>query len=347
MKALASLVAVLLLTLAAAPQSWQWAPQTSGVTARLRGVSAVNEQVIWASGSGGTILRTTDGGAAWTRLPAPTPDPLDFRDIDAVSATSAYTLSIGNGPDSRIFRTTDAGATWVEQYIGVDPRIFLDAMAFSTPERGIAVGDSIDGEHFFLTTEDGGTTWTRVPPDRLPPALPGEGFFAASGTNVAVLGDHIWIGSGAAARSRVLRSTDRGRTWQIAETPLASGRTAGIYSIAFRDALHGIVVGGDYSQETAAIDNAAVTSDGGATWTLSRGLSGYRSVVAHVPGTASTWIAIGPSGSDVSTDDGRSWSAIEGPGFDTVSFAPGSAVGWAAGARGRIARVRGPAGDWR
>jgi photosystem II stability/assembly factor-like uncharacterized protein len=137
----------------------------------------------------------------------------------------------------------------------------------------------------------------------------------------------------------VLRSADRGRTWQIADTPLASGKTSGIYSIAFRDAQHGIVVGGDYSQETAAVDNAAITSDGGATWTLVKGLSGFRSVVAHVPGTASTWIAIGPRGSDVSTDDGRTWSPVEGPGFDTFSFAPGTTIGWGSGARGAIARM--------
>jgi photosystem II stability/assembly factor-like uncharacterized protein len=319
-------------------QAPAWEPQTSGVTARLRGVSAASLQVAWASGSNSTILRTADGGATWTAV-APSVDRLDFRDVDAVSDTTAYALSIGNGPASRIFKTTDAGRTWTQQYIAGDERIFLDAMAFSTPRRGIVLGDSFDGRFFFLTTENGGGVWTRVPVDRLPPAQPNEGFFAASGTNVAVLGDRIWIGTGAAAKARVLRSPDRGRTWEIADTPLASGKTSGIYSIAFRDALHGVAVGGDYAQETAAIDNAAITSDGGATWTLIRGLSGFRSVVAHVPGTAATWLAIGPRGSDLSADDGRTWTPIEGPGFDTFSFAPGASIGWGAGARGAIARL--------
>jgi photosystem II stability/assembly factor-like uncharacterized protein len=322
----------------AALQSVVWQPQTSGVTSRLRGVSAASLQIAWASGSNSTVLRTADAGATWTAV-APSADRLDFRDIDAVGDTTAYALSIGNGPASRIFKTTDAGRTWTQQYIATDERVFLDAMAFSTPTRGIVLGDSIDNQFFFLTTENGGAAWTRVPIDRLPPAQPNEGFFAASGTNVAVRGDHVWIGTGAAATARVLRSADRGRSWQIADTPLASGKTSGIYSIAFRDALHGIVVGGDYAQETAAVDNAAITRDGGATWALVRGLSGFRSVVAHVPGTAATWIAIGPRGSDLSADDGRTWTPIEGPGYDTFSFAPGTSIGWAAGARGSIARL--------
>lgn len=326
--------------LALAAPAWEWTPQTSGVTARLRGVSAVSDAVAWSSGSNSTILRTGDGGESWIKLPEPSPDRLDYRDIDAIDEKTAYALSIGNGAASRIFKTTDAGATWTEQYRANDEKIFLDAMAFSDANRGIVLGDSIDGRFFFMTTDNGGGQWIPVPVDRLPPALPNEGFFAASGTNVAVLGDRIWIGTGAAPKARVLRSADRGRTWQIADTPLTAGPSSGIYSIAFRDAHHGIVVGGDYAKELEAVDNCAITSDGGATWTLVTGLGGFRSVVAHVPGTPSTWIAIGPRGSDVSTDDGRTWSPIAGPGFDTFSFVPGKAIGWGAGARGAVAKLR-------
>jgi len=178
-----------------------------------------------------------------------------------------------------------------------------------------------------------------VPPDTLPAALPNEGAFAASGTNVAVFGSHVWFGTGAAATARVLHSADRGLTWQIAQTPLASGPSSGIYSIAFRDALHGVVVGGDYAKEAEAVDNAAVTDDGGKTWTLVKGLGGFRSVVRYVPGTAMTFIAIGPLGSDLSPDGGRTWTPISGPGFDTFSFAPGKPVGWGAGNRGAVGRL--------
>ena len=330
--------AIVLLALAAAPA---WTVQQSGVTARLRGVSAVSDRVVWASGAGNTILRSEDGGNTWAKLTSPTTDRLDFRDVDAVSATTAYVLSIGAGPLSRIYKTTDSGATWVLQYANADPDAFFDAMAFWDEQNGIVVSDSVKGAFVIFRTVDGGKTWQRVPADKLPPALENEGAFAASGTNVFVLGMNVWFGTGAAAKSRVLRSADRGVTWEIADTPLASGQSSGIYSVAFRDALHGVIVGGDYAKETEAVDNIAITSDGGKTWKLVRekALGGFRSVVKYVPGSKSSFVAIGPRGSDLSTDDGLTWAAIEGPGFDTFSFAPGRQVGWGAGARGAVGRL--------
>ena len=332
------LIALITLAVVAAPE---WTLQQSGVTARLRGVSASSERVVWASGSGNTLLRSEDGGGTWKKLASPTTDRLDFRDIDAVSDTTAYALSIGNGPLSRIYKTTDSGATWELRYANADPDAFFDAMVFWDEAHGIAVSDSVKGAFVIIRTDDGGKSWARVPSEKLPAAQANEGAFAASGTNVTVLGPNVWFGTGAAAKARVLRSTDRGATWQIAETPLASGQSSGIYSIAFRDALHGVIVGGDYSKESAAVDNVAITSDGGKTWTLlkEKALGGFRSVVKHVPGSKSSFIAIGPLGSDLSTDDGRTWTPISGPGFDTFSFAPGKTIGWGAGARGAIGRI--------
>src|SRR5262245_38331279 len=162
-------------------------PLTTGITARLRGVSAVNDRVIWASGATGTIIRSSDGGATWTILRVPGSEKFDFRDIDAVDEKTAYALSIGAGELSRIYKTTDAGATWTEQFVNRDPKAFFDAMAFWDEKRGIAVSDSVDGQFVIVMTRDGGKTWTQVPPTQLPAALPNEGFFAASGTNVAVL----------------------------------------------------------------------------------------------------------------------------------------------------------------
>jgi photosystem II stability/assembly factor-like uncharacterized protein len=318
----------------------RWTVQTSGVTQRLRGVSAVSERVAWASGAGSTVLRTEDGGLTWQKLDV-TNEALDFRDIDAVDAQTAYVMSIGNGPASRIYKTIDAGKTWNLQFKNDDPKAFLDAMSFWDANHGVAFGDSVDLQFYILTTADGGHTWSRVSTASLPAAQGNEGAFAASGTNIAVFGkSHAWIGTGAAAKSRVLRTTDGGRTWQVADTPLASGPSAGIFSIAFRDAKHGVIAGGDYKKESEAVNNLAVTNDGGATWTLVKGLSGFRSVVAYVPGTKTpTLIALGPSGGDYSLDDGRTWKPIDGPGFDTFSFAPGKQVGWGAGAEGRIGRL--------
>jgi len=313
-----------------------WTPQTSGVTVRLRGVSAVNDRVVWASGASGTVLRTTDGGATWKTAPVPDAAQLDFRDIDAFSETIAYVMSIGNGEASRIYKTVDGGRHWALQLANKDPKIFLDAMAFWSPEAGVAFSDSVDGRFVIFMTTNGGDTWTPVAADRLPPALPNEGAYAASGSNVAIAGSHVWIGTTA---SRVLHSVDRGRTWSVTQTPVVTGASAGIFSITFRDALHGLVVGGDFQKEREAVDNAAVTADGGKTWTLVKGLTGYRSAVAYVPESKRSWIAVGPLGSDLSTDDGKSWTPVAGPGFHAFSVSRSGRVGWGVGERGAIARL--------
>lgn len=316
-----------------------WQTQASGVTARLRGISAVSDRVAWASGASGTVLRTADGGATWERLPIAGGEQLDIRDIDAMSAVVAYALSIGPGESSRIYKTSDGGAHWDLQFANTHPQIFLDAMAFWDPERGIAFSDSVDGQFVVLKTVNGGRAWERVAADRLPPALPGEGAFAASGTNVATSGGNLaWIGTTA---GRVLRTTDAGRTWKIVKTPIRTGDSAGIFSIAFLDAMHGVIVGGDYKKERDASENAAVTNDGGVTWSLVRdhGLSGYRSVVAWMPGTPHHLLALGPSGGDMSQDNCTTWTPVSAEGFDTLSVAPRSHTGWAAGDQGRIAKL--------
>jgi photosystem II stability/assembly factor-like uncharacterized protein len=328
--------------------STRWTLQTSGVTSRLRGVSAVSEKVAWASGSGATVLRTEDGGATWVKQVVdgdPSAARLDFRDIDAIDAKTAYALSIGSGPSSRIYTTTDGGKIWSLQFKNEDPKGFYDAMSFWDASHGLVIGDSIDGHFQILLTENGGALWTKVPDNMLPPALKNEGAFAGSGTNIAVFGSHAWIGTGAGPKCRIIHTPDRGRTWSVVDTPIAASASAGIFSVAFRDTLDGVVVGGDYSKEKEAVDNLAITSDGGKTWTLIKehGLSGFRSAVQYVPGTAMSLVAVGPLGSDTSDDDGKTWTPLAIPppllGFDTLSFAPRTRAAWASGNRGVIARL--------
>src|SRR5215204_653940 len=170
MRILAALIA---LTLAPV-----WTDQPSGVTARLRGISAVSDRVAWASGSGGTVLRTADGGATWQSMVVPDAGKLDFRDIDAVSDQIAYALSIGSGDSSRIYKTSDGGKTWTLQFTNTDPNAFFDAMAFWDAERGIAFSDSVDGQLVILRTDNGGRAWTRVAGEGVPSALDNEGAFA-------------------------------------------------------------------------------------------------------------------------------------------------------------------------
>jgi photosystem II stability/assembly factor-like uncharacterized protein len=318
------------------PAAWTSTP--TGVTARLRGLSAASARVVWASGAGGTIIRSEDGGASWTHRTIQGAGSLDFRDIDAVSERTAYVLSIGEGEASRIYKTTDGGSSWVLQFKNGNPRAFYDAVAFRDARNGVAVGDAVDGKLAILRTSDGGAHWTPVTRG-MPDALEGEGAFAASGSNIALRGGRIWI---ATSKSRVFRTLDDGRTWTAAATPVAAANaSAGVFSIAFDDPLHGIVVGGDYKAEGAAVDNAAVTSDGGATWTLVKGLGGYRSAVGYVAAMANAKgvvVAVGPSGSDYSGDGGHSWTPIPGPGFHTLAVARGTRTVWAAGENGAVAR---------
>lgn len=322
----------------------QWVRQPSGTTERLRGVSAVSSTVVWASGNHGTILRSTDAGVHWASIGVPGLDSLDFRDVDAMSASIAYALSIGEGDKSRIYKTTNGGISWELSFINRDQRGFYDAMAFWNETSGIAVGDEVDGRITIIRTNDGGSTWHQVPAANLPPALPGEGAFAASGTCVAVSGASLaWIGTGVNC-ARVYRTTDRGKTWNVASTPLISSSTStGVFSVFFFDSHRGVVVGGDYRKEADPDRSSAISTDGGKTWSLSSSLpSGFRSCVVAVPGTSpSAMVAVGPNGSDYSIDHGKTWARIDTMGFHAVSFAGRHQAGWAVGEKGIIARFEG------
>jgi photosystem II stability/assembly factor-like uncharacterized protein len=328
----------------------QWTLQQSGTTQRLRAVSAVNERVVWASGNRGTYVVTTDGGANWRAATVPGADTLDFRDVYAVDDRTAYLLSIGPGESSRIYKTVDRGKHWQLQFENHTPGAFFDAFAFRDASHGIAVSDEVDGVLLLIRTSDGGRHWEEIGKKALPRALSGEGAFAASGTPITTFGKkHVWIGTGAGPKPRVFRSTDGGASWNVTDAPVKGGTaTSGIFSLAVRDGLHGVVVAGDYTQINDSAENVAITTDGGSSWvagTTSRP-AGFRSCVVYVPGTAApTIIAVGPSGSDYSVDGGKTWSKMDSLGFHAVSFAGSKSAGWAVGEDGRIARFDGPVPD--
>ncbi|MCI0487016.1 MAG: YCF48-related protein [Blastocatellia bacterium] len=321
----------------------QWKAQESRVSVELRGLSVVSRDVAWASGTRGTYTRTTDGGKTWQSGVVQGAESLDFRDVEAVDAYRAFLFSIGE--QSRIYKTTDGGRHWTLQYSNTTAGVFFDAFAFWDAQNGVAFSDPVNGSFLIITTSDGGKTWKEVPRESMPPPLEGEAAFAASGTCITVQGtSNAWIGTGGGAKARVLRSTDKGRTWAVAETPIAAGSaSSGIFSIAFKDAKNGVAVGGDYRNPNQESDNIATTIDGGQTWRLAGRVqpAGYKSCVAYVPDTvAPTMVAVGLSGSGYSTDDGRTWTSIDTTGYNSVAFA-GPDAGWAAGSGGRIARFDG------
>ena len=201
-------------------------PQDSGTTQGLIAVSPVNKRVVWASGRGGTFAVTTDGGATWRSGVVPGAESLQFRDVEGVSDTVAYLLSIGAGSDSRIYKTTDGGATWSQQFQNQDPNAFFDCFAFWTPTRGFAQSDSVNGQFPVVRTTNG-QTWQSIAGNE-PAALPGESFFASSGTCVATEGkDNAWAVTGGASPSRVLVTRDGGDTWNAYDSPLRGSPSAG------------------------------------------------------------------------------------------------------------------------
>ena len=339
----------------------QWAVQHSGSTASLRGISAPSSQVAWASGSRGTVLRTTDGGTTWVARPVPGADSLDFRDVEALDAQRAWVLSIGNGDASRIYGTTDGGATWTLQFRNTDSTAFYDCITFWNPRHGIAMSDPGNGRFRLVETRDG-SSWQPVPEAHAPAAEAGEGGFAASGTCLVARPDGdvadaerklLWLATGGGARARVLRSSDGGHSWAAAVTPLPAGAPPrGVFGLAMRDRDGGVAVGGNYEAPNDSTSVVALTRDGGATWASPRGRQpgGYRSGVAYVPGSGGrTLVAVGTSGSDLSRDGGESWSAGDTLSLNAVAFAPARpgdanapAAGWAVGPRGTIAKWVGP-----
>src|SRR5690348_16594380 len=181
-----------------------WQSQPSGTTASLRGVCATSPTVVWASGTRGTVLRSTDGGTTWNSLTVPGAESLDFRDVHAPDAGTAYLLSIGQGSDSRIYKTVDGGSRWRLMLTNPDPKGFFDALAFWDSNHGIIVGDPVNGEFTLLTTQNGGKSWQRR---HAPPALANEGAFAASGTCLIVRGKReAWFATGGAKAARVFHS---------------------------------------------------------------------------------------------------------------------------------------------
>jgi photosystem II stability/assembly factor-like uncharacterized protein len=348
-------------TLSFAEEQWKpkLTPQQSGTTQLLIAVSPVNSQVVWAAGTGGTYVVTTDGGQTWKSAVVPGAEKLQFRDVQGVSDKIAYLMSIPNNTgttDFRIYKTEDGGTTWKIEFTNHIKKAFYDCFAFWGPDRGLAQSDSVNGVFPTILTMNG-TTWKSIS-SHMPKALKGEAQFAASGTCVATQGEeNAWITTGGASISRILATTDGSNTWNAYDTPLRSSASAGGVSVAFRNPNDGIVGGGDLSSNKYA--QMATSHDGGKTWTLTNKppvqgtvfcLSYARQVsyAGHekddkfkrvVVITAETEPNFNSGSAAWTPDEGDTWFKLpKVSGYWAVGFADPSA-GWFVGNSGQILKI--------
>jgi photosystem II stability/assembly factor-like uncharacterized protein len=337
-------IAVLILVLAFAPpaaamadkQPPRWQPVPTGSDQQYRGLDAVDERVAWVGGSAGEVLRTTDGGRTWKDVSPPEGAGLLFRDVEAHSAKRASVMAIGAG-DARIWTTTDGGRRWRLAFVNDDPNAFYDCMDFfAGGRRGLALSDPVGGKFRIAATHDGGESWRVLPNERMPPAVEGEFAFAASGTCLVAHGERdAWFGSGGGA-SRVFRTRDGGRSWSVVDAPIPAAEAGGVFSLAFRNAREGVIVGGDFTAPANGVKASGITRDGGASWRSGGDLAGYRSGVDWLK--RDTLVAVGPTGSDVSYDGGRRWKPFDTANYDAVDCVGGTC--WASGPEGAVAVLR-------
>jgi photosystem II stability/assembly factor-like uncharacterized protein len=336
---LAALAALLALVSSA---SAQWEAEDSGTKSSLRGIHNASPGVAWASGANGVVLRSEDNGFLWQQCAIP-PDAakLDFRGVWGWNSNHAIVMSSGPGAASRLYETTDGCAHWRLLFTNPDPAGFWDAIAFWNEQQGMLLGDPVNGRFTIWRTKDTGRHWSRDASTQLAADPHGEGAFAASNSSLFVSpdGKDAYFGTGGPGGSRIFHFHSEGETgsgnWTSVTLPWTRrSETAGVFSIALRDAKHGIAVGGDYKQPNQRDGTAAWTSDAGITWiAASDPPAGYRSAVAWDQ-TSHAWIAVGPTGSDASYDDGKTWKQFDTAGWNAMSLP------WAAGGDGKIATLK-------
>ncbi|REE01743.1 beta propeller repeat protein [Marinoscillum furvescens] len=315
---------------------------TSPTGALLQAISHVDQQTTWVSGHEATFLRTTDGGQNWEAFVYEQGDTLQFRDLHAFSKDKVLLMSAGPGELSQIIMY-EAGAGFRQVYQMPYVRGFLNTIEFWDDQKGLAFGDSFDGELFVLKTEDGGETWSRIDPATLPAAGEGEGGFAASGTCIAVQPEgKAWIATGAGGNARVLMTQDFGNSWTYTEAPLIRGDAAGVTSIRMLDAQQGTIVGGDLALTDGYSANIAQTTDGGKNWTLqgppvTKGAF-YGSDLFQA-GAHQVLVVCGPNGLDYAVDNFTSFSNLDSANYWAVDF-NAAGVGYAVGTEGKILRLK-------
>lgn len=281
----------------------------TGIKSSLRGLSVLNDNVIWTSGSGGTVGRSVDGGKTWEWNKVPGFEKREFRDIEAFDENTAIVIAIAE--PGNILKTTDGGKTWKTVFTDTTKGVFMDAMDFADAKNGIVIGDPINDVVYLVTTKDGGETWEKYRGSRIKTSK-GEAFFAASGTNIIYQAKNEFTAVSGGMVSRFLTQDN------AIEIPMAKGKeTTGAYSMAiYKDNV--IVVGGNYTADTATDGNCVLfkLSQPAVFRKPAVPPHGYRSGVAFI--TGGQLICCGTSGVDVSNDLGMHWTLIAKDSYNVV-----------------------------
>lgn len=310
---------------------------TSGTKTSIRGLSVVNDNTVWVSGTNGLVGRSTNGGKDWKWFQVKGFEKADFRDIEAFDATTAVVIAVGE--PAYILRTTDGGQNWKVVYENKTKGMFLDALEFWNSESGIVIGDPLDGKLFIARTFDGGYSWQAIPEKYRPTVEKGEALFAASGTCITALDrDEAVFVTGGKASHVYIRD-------QKINLPIVQGKeSTGAFSVAVWDhnKLNGgkklVVVGGDYAADSLSTNNCFYSSDRGQSWKpASRPPHGYKSCVDYI--TEKSLVACGTSGVDVSEDGGETWSQISRESYHVCRRAKDGKTVYLAGNSGRVAKL--------
>ncbi|WP_235298767.1 WD40/YVTN/BNR-like repeat-containing protein [Portibacter marinus] len=300
-------------------------------TLNCRALEISNGDYFFATSDGRVMKSTALGISAELIWPQ---DQLNSPNFRSLAIVNDNVFALGIGSPALLYKNGEI----VYREDNVDA--FYDSMEFWNEMEGIAMGDMVGGCMSIIITRDGGETWAKVPCEKLPDGVEGEGAFAASDTNLKLIGDHAWIATGGMV-SRIFHSSDKGETWEVFESPVIQGTaTTGMYSIDFYDLQTGFAVGGDYTSPEGNQGTKLKTTDGGQTWNLvANGKDpGYRSCVQFVPeGNAKQIILVGFNGIDVSNDGGESWKHLSDEDFYTLRFVD-SREAYAAG-KGRVSRL--------
>ena len=303
----------------------------SGSKASLRGLSVVTENIVWVSGSAGTVGRSVDGGKNWTWMTVKGFEKTDFRDIEAFDSTTAIIMGIAD--PAYILKTTNSGQNWKVVFKDTTKGMFLDAMEFWNEQSGIVIGDPIGDKIFIARTFNGGDNWRSIPAANIPTADKGEAFFASSGTNVRMLNnaEAVFVSGGLLARLFI-------RDKKI-DLPILQGKeSTGANSVAVKNKKCLIVVGGDFNAKDDTTKNCVITMDGGKTFTEPViGPHGYRSCVEYLG--KKSWVSCGLNGVDYSNDEGLHWSWISKDSFHTVRKAKKGKAVYLSGGGGRIGKL--------